>query len=188
MSIQIRRIVRDIADRLERVFDIENGDRRWIPQPASKPYSKDDRVRAYLDKSDQDVRYHGTECVVIERLQDDLSLETDRELASTVIILKYRRLVKNYRCRSDTVILSSLKVHEAIPSLLTIKCGNKILTIHLWFTNGKTLQHQNIKRALMPNIKVQEWTKDRLDEIKREEDHTSLDSVIKSLLKERDSK
>jgi hypothetical protein len=38
----------------------------------------------------------------------------------------------------------------------------------------------------MPTIKVQEWTKDRLEDIREEEDHTSLDSVIKSLLKERD--
>lgn len=36
----------------------------------------------------------------------------------------------------------------------------------------------------MPTIKVQEWTKEKLEDIKDEEDHTSLDSVIKSLLKE----
>jgi hypothetical protein len=36
----------------------------------------------------------------------------------------------------------------------------------------------------MPTIKIQEWTKERLEEIKEEEDHTSYDSVIKSLLKE----
>jgi hypothetical protein len=38
----------------------------------------------------------------------------------------------------------------------------------------------------MPTIKVQEWTKGELEDIKDEEDHTSLDSVIKSLLKERE--
>jgi len=37
----------------------------------------------------------------------------------------------------------------------------------------------------MPMIRVQDWTKDQLEEIKDDEDHTSLDSVIKSLLKER---
>lgn len=37
----------------------------------------------------------------------------------------------------------------------------------------------------MPMIRVKGWTKDQLDEIKDEEDHTSLDSVIKTLLKER---
>ena len=36
----------------------------------------------------------------------------------------------------------------------------------------------------MPTIKVGEWTKSELEEIKDEQDHTSLDSVIKSLLKE----
>jgi hypothetical protein len=34
-------------------------------------------------------------------------------------------------------------------------------------------------------IRVQDWTKEQLEEIKDEEDHTSLDSVVKSLLKER---
>jgi len=39
----------------------------------------------------------------------------------------------------------------------------------------------------MPTIKVGEWTKNELEEIKDEQDHTSLDSVIKSLLKEYES-
>ena len=37
----------------------------------------------------------------------------------------------------------------------------------------------------MPMVRVQEWTKEQLEDIKQEEDHTSIDSVIKSLLKER---
>lgn len=36
----------------------------------------------------------------------------------------------------------------------------------------------------MPTIKVREWTKDELDDIKEEEEHSSYDSVIKSLIKE----
>ena len=40
----------------------------------------------------------------------------------------------------------------------------------------------------MPMIRVQEWTKDQLEEIKDEEDHTSLDSVVKTLLKDRSAK
>lgn len=40
----------------------------------------------------------------------------------------------------------------------------------------------------MPMIRVQDWTKEQLEDIKEEEDHTSLDSVIKTLLKERDNK
>ena len=35
-------------------------------------------------------------------------------------------------------------------------------------------------------MKVQEWTKEQLDEIKEQEDHSSYDSVIKSLLKDRE--
>ncbi len=38
----------------------------------------------------------------------------------------------------------------------------------------------------MPSIKVHDWTKGQLDEIKEEEEHSSYDSVIKTLLKERD--
>ena len=51
-----------------------------IPQPAPEPYDPGDEVRVYLGESDPDVEYHGTECVVVERLQDDLAVETDREL------------------------------------------------------------------------------------------------------------
>lgn len=39
--------------------------------------------------------------------------------------------------------------------------------------------------VIMPMIRVQDWTKEQLEEIKDEEDHTSLDSVVKTLLKER---
>lgn len=34
----------------------------------------------------------------------------------------------------------------------------------------------------MPSIHVTEWTKNRLDEIKEREEHSSYDSVVKSLL------
>ena len=37
----------------------------------------------------------------------------------------------------------------------------------------------------MPTIKVHDWTKEELDEIKEQEEHSSYDSVIKTLLKER---
>lgn len=36
----------------------------------------------------------------------------------------------------------------------------------------------------MPTIHVTDWTKDHLDAIKEEEDHSSYDSVLKTLLKE----
>jgi len=37
----------------------------------------------------------------------------------------------------------------------------------------------------MPIARVQDWTKEQLEGIKDKKDHTSLDSVIKTLLKER---
>lgn len=40
----------------------------------------------------------------------------------------------------------------------------------------------------MPTIKAQDWTKERLEELTDEEDHTSLESVINSLRKEREDK
>jgi len=43
----------------------------------------------------------------------------------------------------------------------------------------------HFRDTIMPMIRVQDWTKEQLEEIKDEEDHTSLDSVIKTLLKER---
>jgi len=44
---------------------------------------------------------------------------------------------------------------------------------------------RTFRDTIMPMIRVQDWTKEQLEEIKDEEDHTSLDSVIKTLLKER---
>ncbi|WP_119819908.1 hypothetical protein [Halalkaliarchaeum desulfuricum] len=38
----------------------------------------------------------------------------------------------------------------------------------------------------MPTIRVREWTKDRIEEIRNRESHSSHDSVIKSLLKDRE--
>lgn len=40
----------------------------------------------------------------------------------------------------------------------------------------------------MPTIKIGEWTKGELDDIKEEEDHSSYDSVIKSLIKEHNAR
>jgi len=38
----------------------------------------------------------------------------------------------------------------------------------------------------MPTIHVKEWTKEQLDRIKDEEDHSTYDSVVKSLIQESD--
>lgn len=39
----------------------------------------------------------------------------------------------------------------------------------------------------MSTVKVRDWTKEKLDDIKEEEVHPSYDSVIKSLIKEYES-
>lgn len=39
----------------------------------------------------------------------------------------------------------------------------------------------------MPTIRINDWTKERFDEIKNEEDHSSFDSVVKSLIKDRNT-
>jgi hypothetical protein len=39
----------------------------------------------------------------------------------------------------------------------------------------------------MPTVKLKDWTKEKLDDIKEEEEHSSYDSVIKSLIKEHES-
>lgn len=36
----------------------------------------------------------------------------------------------------------------------------------------------------MPTVKIKDWTKEKLDDIKEEEEHSSYDSVFKSLIKE----
>lgn len=36
----------------------------------------------------------------------------------------------------------------------------------------------------MPTIRIQDWTKDELENLKEQKDHTSMDSVIRSPLKE----
>jgi FKBP-type peptidyl-prolyl cis-trans isomerase (trigger factor) len=52
-------------------------------------------------------------------------------------------------------------------------------------TNGNNYFRCPLSYEDMPTIKIGDWTKSELEEIKEQEDHTSLDSVIKSLLKER---
>lgn len=49
-----------------------------IPQPASDPYSIGDRVVIYLAPDDDDVRFHGAVCEILEVHCDDLDAETGR--------------------------------------------------------------------------------------------------------------
>jgi hypothetical protein len=50
------------------------------PQPASTPYNLGDTVRIYLSPNDPDSQYHGLECEIANRFEDELDAETGREL------------------------------------------------------------------------------------------------------------
>jgi hypothetical protein len=50
-----------------------------IPQPASDPYSPGDEVTVYLGENDPDAQYHDVDCIVMERLTDDLDALTHRD-------------------------------------------------------------------------------------------------------------
>jgi len=51
-----------------------------IPQPKSEPYAPGDQVQIYLSEADPDATHHGTECVVIDRFEDELPEDSGREL------------------------------------------------------------------------------------------------------------
>ncbi|MXV63505.1 hypothetical protein GS429_15865 [Natronorubrum sp. JWXQ-INN-674] len=51
-----------------------------VPQPAPEPYSIGERVRVYVAEDDPDRRFHGSECVVVDRFEDSLGGETGRAL------------------------------------------------------------------------------------------------------------
>lgn len=51
-----------------------------IPQPATEPYESGQEVRVYLGTDDADASYHGTQCIVVDRHEDDLDEETGRPL------------------------------------------------------------------------------------------------------------
>lgn len=51
-----------------------------VPQPAPEPYSEGDHVIVYLGPDDPDREFHGTEAIVVERVEDALDDVTDRPL------------------------------------------------------------------------------------------------------------
>lgn len=53
-----------------------------VPQPSGEPYTPGDEVRVYLDERDADAHHHGTRAVVVDRFEDGLAEETERELDS----------------------------------------------------------------------------------------------------------
>lgn len=60
----------------------------------------------------------------------------------------------------------------------------RVYNIYTESGTGKTLYASRAPIQAMPTIKVREWTKEELDDIKEEEEHSSYDSVLKSLIKE----
>lgn len=51
-----------------------------IPQPPPDPLSPGEHAEIYLGETDPDLEHHGTEVVVEERIEDELSAETGRSL------------------------------------------------------------------------------------------------------------
>jgi len=51
-----------------------------VPQPAPEPYVPGDQVQIYLSATDPDAAHHETECIVVDRFQDELSEDSGREL------------------------------------------------------------------------------------------------------------
>ncbi len=49
-----------------------------IPQPSDEAHSVGDQVQIYVGLGDQDSRFHGTVCEVLEVVTDDLDSETGR--------------------------------------------------------------------------------------------------------------
>jgi len=53
-----------------------------VPQPSDSPYEVGDEVRIYLGENDTDGQHHGKTGTVTDVLQDDLGVETGRQLDS----------------------------------------------------------------------------------------------------------
>jgi hypothetical protein len=51
-----------------------------VPQPKSEPYALGDRVQIYLSAADPDAAHHETECIVVDRFEDELPQDSGREL------------------------------------------------------------------------------------------------------------
>jgi hypothetical protein len=51
-----------------------------VPHPSPEPLTPGDQAEVYLSEDDPDSEYHGTEVVVVERIEDDLNTETGRSL------------------------------------------------------------------------------------------------------------
>jgi hypothetical protein len=79
-----------------------------IPQPSSEPYSTGDRVEIYVGPDDEDARFHGTVCEVVEVHEDDLDAETGRATDA----YSYSLMDVN----SDEVLPISFRHHDLVPT------------------------------------------------------------------------
>ena len=59
-----------------------------VPQPSSSPYCVNDDMSVYIGFDDPDGEYHGIRCEVVERFEDDLDRETERDLDRFSYVLR----------------------------------------------------------------------------------------------------
>lgn len=78
-----------------------------IPQPAGQAYSVGDRVQIYVSSDDQDSRFHGTVCEVLEVLTDDLDSETGRATDAYLYTLR--------DVETDEELSISFRHHDLVP-------------------------------------------------------------------------
>jgi ribosomal protein L21E len=53
---------------------------KGVPHPSDDPYAVGDQVRIYIGPDDPDSQYHGRVCEVVEVVEDNLDVETNRAL------------------------------------------------------------------------------------------------------------
>jgi hypothetical protein len=53
---------------------------KGVPHPSDDPYTVGDHVRIYVGPDDPDSQYHERACKVVEVVEDNLDVETDRAL------------------------------------------------------------------------------------------------------------
>jgi hypothetical protein len=78
-----------------------------IPQPSDEAHSVGDRVQIYVGLDDQDSRFHGTVCEVLEVVTDDLDSETGRSTDAYSYTLR--------DVKTDEELPISFRHHDLVP-------------------------------------------------------------------------
>lgn len=78
-----------------------------IPQPSSNPFSAGDKVQIYLDPDDDDTRFHGKHCEIVEVHTDDLDAETGRMTDA------YSYTLRDEKTKEELPI--SFRHHDLVP-------------------------------------------------------------------------